>query len=68
MRKSKLMLTVEERTGTPVESLIPEMVSEMGIELTARKLGVSKATVGYWLLKLGFEIGRVVQPIQRKSK
>ena len=35
------------------------MVNEKGLSGTAEDLGVSKATLGYWLLKLGINVRRI---------
>ena len=58
-RKTKLMLIVEKTHQRSLERLLPEMVNEMGLSATAEELGVSKATLGYWLLKLGINVRRV---------
>ena len=59
-RKTKLMQRVErDHDGRPLERLLPEMVNEFGLSGTADELGVSKATLGYWLLKLGINVRRV---------
>ena len=58
-RKTKLMLSVEKTHQGSLERLLPEMVNEMGLSATAEELGVSKATLGYWLLKLGINVRRV---------
>ena len=58
-RKTKLMLNVEKTHQRSLERLLPEMVNEMGLSATAEELGVSKATLGYWLLKLGINVRRV---------
>ena len=58
-RKTKLMARVEEEYQRPLERLLPEMVNEKGLSVTAQELGVSKATLGYWLLKLGINVRRV---------
>ena len=58
-KKTKLMLRVEEHHQRPLERLLPEMVNEIGLSATAAELGVSKATLGYWLLKLGINVRRV---------
>ena len=58
-RKTKLMQRVEESQKRPLERLLPEMVNEKGLSVTAEELGVSKATLGYWLLKLGINVRRV---------
>ena len=58
-KKTKLMLRVEEQHQRPLERLLLEMVNEIGLSATATELGVSKATLGYWLLKLGINVRRV---------
>ena len=58
-RKTKKMVAVEERFHQPLEKLLPEMVTDQGLSSTADYLGVSKATLGYWLLKLGINVRRV---------
>ena len=58
-RKTPLMLRVEEEFKRPLEKLLPEMVNEMGLSATADEFKVSKATLGYWLLKLGIDYRRV---------
>ena len=58
-RKTKLMQRVEEEHQRSLEGLLPDMVNEHGLSGTAEQLGVSKATLGYWLLKLGINVRRV---------
>ena len=58
-RKTKKMLAVEERIRQPLEKMLPEMVTEQGLTATADYLGVSKATLGYWLLKFRIDVRRV---------
>lgn len=58
-RKTRLMQQVEERHQQPLERLLPEMINERGLSATAQALEVSKATLGYWLLKLGINVRRV---------
>jgi transcriptional regulator with GAF, ATPase, and Fis domain len=57
--KTKKMLQVEKKLRRPIERALPEMVNEDGLTGAAKQLGVSKATLSYWLLKLGIEIRRV---------
>lgn len=57
--KTKLMQRVEIERKRPLERLLPEMVNEMGLSATAEELGISSATISYWLLKLGITIKRV---------
>ena len=58
-RKTKLMQRVEKEFQRPLERLLPEKVNEIGLSSTAEELGVSKATLGYRLLKLGINVQRV---------
>lgn len=58
-RKTKLMLRVEAQHQRPLEKLLPELVNERGLSATADELDISKATLGYWLLKLGIVTRRV---------
>ena len=58
-RKTKKMAAVEDRFHQSLEKILPEMVTEQGLAATADQLGVSKATLGYWLLKLGINVRRV---------
>ena len=58
-RKTKKMLAVEEKFGRKLESMLPELVTEHGLSATADYLQVSKATLGYWLLKLDIIVRRV---------
>lgn len=58
-RKTKLMLRVEKDFDRPLERLVPDLVNEHGLTATADTLGVSKATLGYWMLKMGINVRRV---------
>ena len=58
-RKTKQMLRVEAERGERLEDLLPRLIDERGQSGAADYLDVSKATVGYWLLKLGISIARV---------
>lgn len=65
MSKTPLMIQTEkENEGTPLEILIPQLCARHGrshgmLKQVAADLGVSKATLAYWLLKLGIVIERV---------
>lgn len=58
-RKTKLMRQVEDQTGQPLERLLPNMINEIGMTQAAQELGISKATIGYWMLKMGIHVERV---------
>lgn len=58
-RKTQLMVRVEEQFHQPLERLLPEMINQHGLSATAEELQVSKATLSYWLLKLGINVRRV---------
>ena len=58
-KKTKMMAAVEAKFHQPLERLLPGMVTDQGLSATADDLGVSKATLGYWLLKLGINVRRV---------
>jgi len=58
-RKTELMKRVEKDCQRPLERLLPEMVNDIGLSATAEELGVSKATLSYWLMKLGIKVIRI---------
>ena len=58
-RKTKKMAAVEERFQQPLEKMLPRLVTEQGLSATADQIGVSKATLGYWLLKLRIDVRRI---------
>ena len=57
--KSKRMLEVEEEFGQALESLLPPMITSRGLTKTAKEIGVSKATLGYWVRTLGMTQRRI---------
>lgn len=59
IRKTKLMRQVEERCHRPLEKLLPEMYNELGLTATAQEMGVSKATLWYWLLRFGVNVRKI---------
>ena len=58
-RKTRKMLGVEAEQGERLEDLLPRLIDERGQSGAAAYLDVSKATLGYWLLKLGISIARI---------
>lgn len=59
VRKTEKMTSVEKKYKRQLEDLLPEMVNEFGLSNTADRLGLSKATLGYWLLKFQIRVERV---------
>ena len=59
IRKTEKMLGVEERMGESLEVLIPDMVTRLGLSGTADEIGISKATLSFWMLKMDIEVRRV---------
>ena len=57
--KTKKMVLAERKLRRPLEKALPEIVNDVGLTGAAKRLGVSKATLSYWLLKLDIEIRRV---------
>jgi transcriptional regulator with GAF, ATPase, and Fis domain len=58
-RKTPKMMDAEAAIARPLEDALPEMINRMGLTGAARRLGVSKATLSYWMLKLGIEMHHV---------
>ena len=58
-RKTRKMIAVEEKYRQPLETLLPKMINDMGQSAVSDELGISKATLGYWNLKLGIVVHRV---------
>ena len=50
VRRTKLMRQVEDKFQRPLETLVPELVNQHGLSHAADELGVSPATLGYWML------------------
>lgn len=59
-RKTNLQLSVERANGgVPLEKLIPAKLNELGFDRAASELGVSQATLNYWVKTLGIQPVRV---------
>ena len=54
--KSPKMQEIEARFGRELEDLLPDLVNEHGQGETAKLLGVSRATMGLWLMKFGIAV------------
>lgn len=52
-KKTRKMRQIEVRFGKPLEYLLCDRLNEVGHTETCRELGVPRATLGYWILKLG---------------
>ena len=65
-KKTELMLKAErdhaEETGilVPIDLLLPRLVDDLGKKGARDKMGISKATLDTWMLKMGLEFRRVV--------
>ncbi|MFL2673410.1 MAG: hypothetical protein ACJ0G3_01870 [Dehalococcoidia bacterium] len=59
IKKSKKMLQVEKKYRRSLERLLPELINDNGLTATANELGIGKALLGYWLLKLQIRVVRV---------
>ena len=59
------MARVEEKFEQSLETLIPELVNEHGLTDAAELMGISKAGLGYWMLKMGISIQRIAVPSDR---
>ncbi len=59
MKKTPKMASVEKRIRRPLERAVPELVNEHGLTGAAKRLNISKATLSYWMLKLGIQMRHV---------
>lgn len=57
--KTPKMIEVEKVWHESLETLLPKMVTAHGLTGTSERLWVSKATLGYWLLKLNIKVKRI---------
>ena len=55
-KRTKKMIEVEGRYQQPLVEMLPQMLTSQGLAKTALELGVSKATIGIWIVKLGIEL------------
>ena len=58
-KKTAKMLGVEKKFKRELEKIIPELVNELELTGAANQLGVGKATLSYWMLKLGIQFRKV---------
>ena len=57
-QKTKLMFRFDQEISQPIETPLPRLINRQGIADTAAQLGVSKATINYWMLKLSIPVQR----------
>ncbi len=62
IKKSTKMATVEKRLNRTLEEAIPDLINKGGLTVAAEKINVSKATLSYWMLKLGIRYRHVAAP------
>ena len=55
-KRTRRMIEVEGRYQQPLVQMLPQMLTSQGLARTAEELGVSKATIGIWMAKLGIEL------------
>lgn len=55
-RKTKLMRSIEDRYGEPLETLLVRLYNEKGLPGMAEELDIAKGTLWYWFLKFGIEV------------
>jgi len=67
IRATKLMKQVAAKyDGRPIVDIIVEGINNNGLSETAAQLGISKASLGYWILKLGIRVQRIaLKPNER---
>lgn len=65
VRKTRLMLQIEEKFQRPLERLLPEMVNQHGLSHAATELGLSTPTMSYWMLKRGISYRKVALSTQK---
>lgn len=58
-KQTPKMRNIEKKYGKPLVELLPDMINESTMSEVADELGVSKATLGYWMLKLDIIVRRV---------
>jgi len=60
-RRTKKMDFVQETKcgGIDLLLVLPRLITDQGLSATADQLEISKATLGYWLLKLGIDVRRI---------
>lgn len=59
VRKTPKMLAVEKKYDDYILRIVTRVVNEHGVVNGAKELGISKALMGYWMLKLGVTYHRV---------
>jgi glycerol dehydrogenase-like iron-containing ADH family enzyme len=59
VRKSRMMLEVEEKHGEQIETLLPRLYNEMGFPAMVEELGINRSTLWYWFVKVGMRIKKV---------
>ena len=67
--KSTKMRAIEQQYGRELEDLLPDLVNEHGQAGTADLLGITLATLGYWLRRCNIAVQRVaVRPEMDESR
>lgn len=53
--KKQWMIGAEEKHGLPIHQLLPAWFKTFGAEAAAKRLGVTRGTVYYWLKEWGYK-------------
>jgi hypothetical protein len=62
--KTPRMLEIEAmHDGEDINRIVPRLVEQKGLTKAAKDLGVSKDTLGKWLLTVGYTVQRKLVPI-----
>ena len=62
MKKTPMMLRVEEELDDDLERILPKLYNEMGLQPMADLFGIKKTTAWYWLVKFQIRIHSIAVP------
>lgn len=62
MKKTPMMLRVEEELDDDLERILPKLYNEMGLQPMADLFGIKKTTAWYWLVKFQISIHSIAVP------
>ena len=62
MKKTPMMLRVEEELDDDLERILPKLYNEIGLQPMADLFGIKKTTAWYWLVKFQIRIHSIAVP------